>query len=93
MVVVVVAFVLFHHGVPFRTHRFDIQLVHGIEIGGVETRAEHRVADRFGVGVSSVFDRADQQFNMVKVKGGSVGHGLLLGGGLKRCGVHMQLGK
>ena len=93
MVVVVVAFVLFHHDVPLGAHRFDIQLVHGVEIGGVKARAEHGVAHGFGIGIGGVFNRADQQFNMVKVKGGSLGHGLLLDSILKRCGVNMQAGK
>ena len=43
VVMVVVALVLGQHGVPLRTQGRDIEPVHGIKVGGVETWAQQRV--------------------------------------------------
>ena len=59
VVVVVVALVLGHHLVPLGAHGLDVDPVHGIEVGGVETRADHVVVHRLFVGVFSGFDGVD----------------------------------
>ena len=59
VVVVVVALVLGHHLVPLGAHRLDVDAVHGIEVGGVKTRADHVAVHRLFVGVFSGFDGVD----------------------------------
>ena len=93
VIVVVVTFVLFHHDVPFGTHRLYVQAVHGFEVGGVKAWAQHGVANRLSVGVRGALHTADQQFYVVEIQRSGGGHGLLLrGGGHGACGG-LQHGK